>query len=190
MIESIANVFDDFEDAMESIIDEGNALFSNDPEEQSEAVDKLNQLMQKHFPVGVNGTNGIESLQGIIDDEEFNNAIEKASEEDSDMCMRPMIMDYIKSKDPQLASRIQTGDMKQEDQPITFEDIKPYVSMYKGDDGKTVNAVLDKDGKEVFKTGDAKEAMQYLAKNFDKLKNPVKESNPELDRIKSLSFYQ
>ena len=62
--------------------------------------------------------------------------------------------------------------------------------MYKGDDGKTVNAVLDKDGKEVFKTGDAKEAMQYLAKNFDKLKNPVKESNPELDRIKSLSFYQ
>ena len=59
-----------------------------------------------------------------------------------------------------------------------------------GDDGKTVNAVLDKDGKEVFKTGDAKTAMQYLAKNFDKLKNPVKESNPELDRIKSLSFYQ
>jgi hypothetical protein len=73
---------------------------------------------------------------------------------------------------------------------LTFEDIKPYVSMYKGDDGKTVNAVLDKDGKEVFKTGDAKTAMQYLAKNFDKLKNPVKESNPELDRIKSLSFYQ
>ena len=73
---------------------------------------------------------------------------------------------------------------------LTFEDIKPYVSMYKGDDGKTVNAVLDKDGKEVFKTGDAKTAMQYLAKNFNKLKNPVKESNPELDRIKSLSFYQ
>ncbi len=170
MIESIANVFDDFEDAMESIIDEGNALFSNDPEEQSEAVDKLNQLMQKHFPVGVNGTNGIESLQGIIDDEEFNNAIEKAAEEDSDMCMRPMIMDYIKSKDPQLASRIETGDMKQENQPITFEDIKPYVSMYKGDDGKMVYDVLDKDSKSVFKTGDAKDAMAYLKKNFDKLR--------------------
>ena len=50
--------------------------------------------------------------------------------------------------------------------------------------------IEDKDGKEVFKTGDAKTAMQYLAKNFNKLKNPVKESNPELDRIKSLSFYQ
>ena len=181
MIESLANVFDDFEDAMEEIVDEGNALFSQDPEEQNEAVEKLNQLMQKHFPVGVNGTNGIESLQGIIDDEEFNNAIEKAAEEDSDMCMRPMIMDYIKSKDPQLASRIETGDMKQEDQAITFEDIKPYVSMYKGDDGKMVYDVLDKDSKSVFKTGDAKEAMKYLKNNFDKLRSGKKEamSDPE-----------
>jgi hypothetical protein len=92
--------------------------------------------------------------------------------------------------------RMKAGDKRYTDKTenqlegLTFEDIKPYVSMYKGDDGKTVNAVLDKDGKEVFKTGDAKTAMQYLAKNFDKLKNPVKESNPELDRIKSLSFYQ
>ena len=31
MIESLANVFDDFEDAMEEIVDEGNALFSQDP---------------------------------------------------------------------------------------------------------------------------------------------------------------
>ena len=181
MIESLANVFDDFEDAMEEIVDEGNALFSQDPEEQNEAVEKLNQLMQKHFPVGVNGTNGIESLQGIIDDEEFNNAIEKAAEEDSDMCMRPMIMDYIKSKDPQLASRIETGDMKQEDQTITFEDIKPYVSMYKGDDGKMVYDVLDKDSKSVFKTGDAKEAMKYLKNNFDKLRSGKKEAMSDPD---------
>ena len=69
----------------------------------------------------------------IYHDEEFNNAIEKAAEEDSDMCMRPMIMDYIKSKDPQLASRIQTGDMKQEDQPITFEDIKSKTGLSEGD---------------------------------------------------------
>ena len=181
MIESLANVFDDFEDAMEEIVDEGNALFSQDPEEQNEAVEKLNQLMQKHFPVGVNGTNGIESLQGIIDDEEFNNAIEKAAEENSDMCMRPMIMDYIKSKDPQLASRIETGDMKQEDQAITFEDIKPYVSMYKGDDGKMVYDVLDKDSKSVFKTGDAKEAMKYLKNNFDKLRSGKKEAMSDPD---------
>ena len=304
MIESIANVFDDFEDAMEQIVDEGNALFSQDPEEQNEAVGKLNQLMQKHFPVGVNGTNGIESLQGIIDDEDFNNAIEKAAEEDSDMCMRPMIMDYIKSKDPQLASRIETGDMKTEEkgkrsgveitpelkekvqawwdkyskyeggngntmpegyleyaldsgigtdaynadeyikvskemgmdnddsdaetemdqeelmkkmpitkamfdeivditgkpniedsanivqdvvkhfvekEAITFEDIKPYVSMYKGDDGKMVYDVLDKDGKSVQKFDKANAAMKYLHANFDELRYGSKEKEAMVD---------
>ena len=304
MIESIANVFDDFEDAMEQIVDEGNALFSQDPEEQNEAVEKLNQLMQKHFPVGVNGTNGIESLQGIIDDEEFNNAREKAAEEDSDMCMRPMIMDYIKSKDPQLASRIETGDMKTEEkgkrsgveitpelkekvqawwdkyskyeggngntmpegyleyaldsgigtdaynadeyikvskemgmdnddsdaetemdqeelmnkmpitkamfdeivditgkssiedsanivqdvvkhfvekEAITFEDIKPYVSMYKGDDGKMVYDVLDKDGKSVQKFDKANAAMKYLHANFDELRYGSKEKEAMVD---------
>jgi len=237
MIESIGKVFDDFEDAMEQIIDEGNSLFSNDPAEQKEAVEKLNQLMQKHFPVGVNGTNGIESLQGLIDDEDFNNQIQSAAEEDSDTCMRPMIMDYVMKKDPQLASRLDTGDMKKEEdvaeghyphiksfdklygikdiqkykdmaddaqsmdmeefkdtynstidmagdfyqdhqknEAITFEDIKPYVSMYKGDDGKMVYDVLDKDSKSVFKTGDAKEAMKYLKNNFDKLRSGKKEA--------------
>ena len=180
MIETMGQVFGDFEDAMEQIVDEGNALFSQDPEEQKEAVEKLNQMMQKHFPVGVNGTNGIESIQGIIDDEDFNNAIEQASKENSDLCMRPMIMDYVMSKDPQLASRLDTGDMKKENAPITFEDIKPYVSMYKGDDGKMVYDVLNKDEKSVFKTGDAKDAMAYLKKNFDKLRyKDVKEDKKD-----------
>ena len=197
MIESIANVFDEFEGAMEQIVDEGNALFSQDPEEQQEAVEKLNQLMQKHFPVGVNGTNGIESLQGIIDDEEFNNAIEKAAEENSDLCMRPMIMDYVMSKDPQLASRLDTGDMKKENAPITFEDMKPYVSSYQDKEGsndpdkpnynpnygKMVYDVLGKDGESVKKFNkhkdqrqNAKDAIAFLHKNFDKLKSGSKEA--------------
>ena len=105
--------------------------------------------MQKHFPVGVNGTNGIESLQGIIDDEEFNNAIQKAAEEDSDMCMRPNDNGLHKIKRSQLASRIETGDMKQEDPSNYRRYQKSYVKMYKGDDGKMVYDVLDKDSKSV-----------------------------------------
>jgi hypothetical protein len=42
--------------------------------------------------------------------------------------------------------------------------------MYTDKDGKKVNAVLDKDGNEVFKTQDAKAAMTYLSQNYDKLK--------------------
>ena len=185
MIETLntADSFNEFEDAMESIVSEDNELFSNDPEEKDQAIKKLNALMAKHFPVGVNGTNGIESLAGIIDDEEFNDSIRNASKENSDACLRPMIMDYVMKRDPQVATRLDTGDMDnepKEDEAITFEDIKPYVSMYKGDDGKTVFDVLNKDGDSVKKFSDAKAAMEYLHKNFDALrKGTVDHSDDE-----------
>jgi len=91
-------------------------------------------------------------------------------------------MDPNTSKDPELQAEIQKRKkelgMQKEDavsednqlEGLTFEDIKPYVSMYTDKDGKKVNAVLDKDGKEVFKTHDAKAAMAYLSQNYDKLK--------------------
>ena len=194
MIETLntADSFNEFEDAMESIVSEDNELFSNDPEEKDQAIKRLNALMAKHFPVGVNGTNGIESLAGIIDDEEFNDSIRNASKENSDACLRPMIMDYVMKRDPQVATRLDTGDMDnepKEDEAITFEDIKPYVSMYKGDDGKTVFDVLNKDGDSVKKFGDAKAAMKYLHKNFDALrKGEVQKENPETDQEMSMDY--
>ena len=194
MIETLntADSFNEFEDAMESIVAEDNELFSNDPEEKDQAIKKLNALMTKHFPVGVNGTNGIESLAGIIDDEEFNDSIRNASKENSDACLRPMIMDYVMKRDPQVATRLDTGDMDnepKEDEAITFEDIKPYVSMYKGDDGKTVFDVLNKDGDSVKKFGDAKAAMEYLHKNFDALrKGEVQKENPEANQDMSMDY--
>ena len=66
--------------------------------------------------------------------------------------------------------------MKEE---ITFEDIKPYVSMYKGDDGKMVYDILNKDEKSVTKFNNAKDAMEYLRKNFDKLKSSDSEIKNE-----------
>ena len=248
MIETLntSDSFNEFEDAMESIISDDNELFSNDPEEKDQAIKRLNALMAKHFPVGVNGTNGIESLAGIIDDEEFNNSIRNASKENSDACLRPMIMDYVMKRDPQVATKLDTGDMDnepkeeedvaeghyphiksfdklygikdiqqykamaddaqsmdmeefkdtynstidmagdfyqdhQKNEAITFEDIKPYVSMYKGDDGKTVFDVLNKDGDSVKKFGDAKTAMEYLHKNFDELRYGSKEKEAMVD---------
>ena len=49
--------------------------------------------------------------------------------------------------------------------------IKPYVSMYKGEDGKMVYDVLDKDSNSAFKSDDMKVAQEYLSKNYDKLKS-------------------
>jgi hypothetical protein len=91
--------------------------------------------------------------------------------------LQDLQMDPNTSKDPEMQAEIQKrkrelGMQKEENQleGLTFEDIKPYVSMYTDKDGKKVNAVLDKDGEEVFKTHDAKAAMAYLSQNYDKLK--------------------
>jgi len=46
---------------------------------------------------------------------------------------------------------------------------KPYVSMYRGDDGKMIYDVLDKDGKSAFTSSDEKIATGYLSKNYDEL---------------------
>ncbi len=175
-IESL-DTFNEFEDAIQSIVSEDeNGLFSSDKEESNQALEKLNKLMAKHFPAGPNGVNGIESLQGIIDDEALATQIKMASKEDADACLRPMIMDYIKTKKPEMLSQVDTGDMQSDpginkEEGITFEDIKPYVSMYQGKDGKMVYDILGKDGESVEKFGDAKTAMAYLKKNFDKLRN-------------------
>ncbi len=50
-----------------------------------------------------------------------------------------------------------------------------YEAITKVKKGKKVNAVLDKDGEEVFKTHDAKAAMAYLSQNYDKLKKADEE---------------
>ena len=92
--------------------------------------------------------------------------------------LQDLQMDPKTSKDPEMQAEIQKRkrelEMQKEEnqlEGLTFEDIKPYVSMYTDKEtGKKVNAVLDKDGEEVFKTHDAKAAMAYLSQNYDKLK--------------------
>ena len=124
-----------------------------------------------------------------IEKKDKENATDKLDVTKADKMLNNPAYQRMKAGDPRYADKTEN-----QLEGLTFEDIKPYVSMYKGDDGKMVHDVLDKDGKSVFKTGDAKTAMQYLSKNFKKLRRPEDkqeaESNPELDRIKALSFYQ
>jgi hypothetical protein len=113
MIETVQNPIEQFEKILDSIIDEGeNTLFSSDSEEQKQALEKLNLLMKNHFPAGVNGVNGLESLEGIIDDPNLNDQIRELGKKDSDTCIRPLIMAYIQDKKPDMVKRISTGDMK------------------------------------------------------------------------------
>jgi len=59
--------------------------------------------------------------------------------------------------------------------------IKPYVSMYKGEDGKMVYDVLDKDSKSAFKSNDMEAAQEYLKQNYKKLREEPK-PEPESEK--------
>jgi len=48
--------------------------------------------------------------------------------------------------------------------------IKPYISMYKGKDGKQVYDVLDKNSKSAYKTSDQRLAQHFFKKNYHKLR--------------------
>jgi hypothetical protein len=70
---------------------------------------------------------------------------------------------------------------------------KPYVSMYRGDDGKMVYDVLDKDGESAYMSSDYDTATAYLKKNFDRLagKQPAMDDvneNPEANQEMSMDY--
>jgi len=65
--EKLSNHFDKFESWVNEL-GESSAIQSSDSDEQRQAITDLNKLIDKHFPSGVDGSNAIQSLEGIIDD--------------------------------------------------------------------------------------------------------------------------
>jgi len=100
-------------------IAEGDAVFSQDEEEQAMAIKKLQALVGDHFPAGVDGTNAIESLHGLIDDPRLHDMLKQIGQKDSDMCVRPLVNKYIKAKDPQLLAKLDFGDMEASETDVT-----------------------------------------------------------------------
>jgi hypothetical protein len=104
----------EYERILNNIITEESNLLSTDPDIKEQAIKDLNKLMEKHFPVGVDGMNAIGSLQDIIDDPELLNTFKEMSQKDADACVRPAIMDWVNEKAPEVAEKINTGDMEQD----------------------------------------------------------------------------
>ena len=85
----------EFERALDSIVgEEDNALIDGDEEAQAAAVKQINGLMAQHFPAGINGTNAIESMKGVIDDPMLLDMFKKVGQKDADTCVRPVVMKY------------------------------------------------------------------------------------------------
>lgn len=115
----IYNPFSKFESWIMALGEE-SAIVSDDPEEQQAAIKELQDLVGEHFPAGVDGSNAIESLKGIIDDPELFRQIKDQSKEDPDSCVRGLIKDWLEANAPEVVEQLDFGDFVEE--PATGEE--------------------------------------------------------------------
>ena len=93
---------------------EDSAIVSKDPEEQQQAIKELQELVGEHFSAGVDGSNAIESLKGIIEDPELYKAIKEQSKEDPDSCVRGLVKDWLENNAPEVVDQLDFGDYVEE----------------------------------------------------------------------------
>jgi hypothetical protein len=112
----IENEYDPFSkfEAWAMNLGEESTITSEDPEEQQAAVQKLQELVGQHFPAGVDGSNAIESLKGIIEDPELYKRIKAQSQEDPDSCVRPLVKSWLELNAPETLEQLDFGDMVDE----------------------------------------------------------------------------
>lgn len=111
---------------------EQSAITSDDPEEQKAAVQELQELVGEHFPAGVDGSNAIESLKGIIEDPELYKAIKDQSKEDPDSCVRGLVKDWLEQNAPEIVDQLDFGDFVEE--PEAGEEAPEEEPQMAGDD--------------------------------------------------------
>jgi len=102
--------FHAFESYLDNIMREESDLFNTDEESQSASIQTLNQLIAQEFPAGVDGTNAIQSLKGVIDDQEFTDAIKQLGKVNPEMDIREFLKSYLEKHDEEngtdIASKI------------------------------------------------------------------------------------
>lgn len=102
-VEELAN----FESYLDRIVKEESDLFNTD-ESSSAALQKLNALMAQEFPGGPDGTNAIQSLAGIIDEEELKDALKAVANLDPESDLRDIVKQYLEKKDEENGTDIAT----------------------------------------------------------------------------------
>ena len=99
-----------YEKAISYIVGEAeNSILDGDEETKNQAISKINELVADHFPAGVNGTNAISSLAGVIDDPKLQEMFRKIGQKDSDINVTPLVMKWIEAKAPEVMDQIQLG---------------------------------------------------------------------------------
>jgi hypothetical protein len=149
------NEFDRFESWVMGL-GEDSAIASQDPEEQQTAKQELQELVGQAFPAGVDGSNAIESLKGIIEDPTLFKQIKEAAKEDPDADMRPQIQAWLESNAAQALEGLDFGDMQTAQPEMDPEaqpqeatdgpnksDVPAYLRKQKGEDPMTLKDLED-----------------------------------------------
>jgi len=123
----VSEQIDDFEkfESWVMSLGEESAITSQDAEEQADAIKQLQELVGEHFPAGVDGSNAIESLKGIIDDPELFRQIKDAAKEDPDQCVRPLVKQWLEDNAPDVVSKLDFGDMTEPGEEVPAADEVP-----------------------------------------------------------------
>ena len=110
--------FDQFESWVMALGEEG-AIQSVDAQEQAAGVRELQELVSQEFPVGVDGTNAIESLKGLIEDPSLFKDIKELASTDPNADARGLLRDWLSMNQPDLVDQFDFGDLDIED-PMAY----------------------------------------------------------------------
>lgn len=119
--------FDQFESWVMALGEE-SAIQSVDKEEQAYAVKQLQELVGQEFPAGVDGSNAIESLKGIIDDASLFKDIKSAATSDPKTDVRGIIKDWLDMNVPDVAAEINFSDLDTSGDDQNIEDPMAYAN--------------------------------------------------------------
>jgi hypothetical protein len=108
--------FDRFETWVMALGEE-SAITSQDPEEQKAAVKELQEVVGQEFQAGVDGSNAIESLKGIIEDPQLDQAIKAQSRENPEADVRGLVQNWLQENAPEVLDQLDFGDMVEAEEP-------------------------------------------------------------------------
>lgn len=105
---------------------ETSSIQSHDEDEKAQAVKELQALITNPFPAGVDGTNAIESLKGIIDDPKLAAGIKAVAKTDPEKDVREMVKGWLDQNAPDVVQSLDFGDVAAPEQNI--EDPQQYAN--------------------------------------------------------------
>jgi hypothetical protein len=101
--------FNNFESWVMNLGEE-STITSQDPEEQAQALQGLQELVSETFPAGVDGSNAVESLKGIIDDPQLQQSIKEQSVQDPNVDVRGLVQEWLSANAPEVLEQLDFGD--------------------------------------------------------------------------------